>query len=452
MSSDYQFVSTNTEALLSNLIAAYEKITGQTMQPASPDRLFLLWMADVMVQLRVGINYAANQNIPSRAEEKNLDAVGELFYEKERPEAKAATCTMRFWISEAQSTSILIPVGTRVTDASSTHFWETTEDVYVPIGETFADATIRCQTPGAAGNGYAAGQLNTLVDPFSYYDHCENTTASDGGADRASDREYYEMMRASQDAYSTAGPMGAYVYWAKSVSKDIVDVKAICPKEAVKKTLPVYASHAFIGGDHLEAESLIVYLDSGTTPAVPGKDYTATYADALLTIEILGGGALAGATAIDISIECLKAGYVNIYALMKDGTIASDTIKGLIAGACSDGEVRPLTDYLNVEDPVTVPYDITVSYFIPTDTTLSAAEIQEAVAAAVADFEAWQCGKLGRDINPSKLNAMLMATGIKRAVITEPTFQKLGDGSDHTAPAVAAVRTVSITNGGYENE
>ena len=207
----YQFVSTDTDKLVSDLVAGYEKITGVSVQPASPEKLFIQWVADIIIQERAINNYTGNQNIPSRAEGENLDALGELFYITRRPAAQPAVCNMRFHISEAQETAILIPAGTRVTDASSTLVWETVEDVYIPIGDTHADVQIRCQTPGVVGNDYAAGQINTPVDLFDYVDHCENTTASDDGADEATDDEYYELMRASQDAYSTAGPKGGYM-------------------------------------------------------------------------------------------------------------------------------------------------------------------------------------------------------------------------------------------------
>lgn len=98
--------------------------------------------------------------------------------------AQAAVCTERFHISEAQTTAILIPAGTRVTDASGTLTWETVADAYVSIGETYADVQIRCQTVGAVGNGYAVGQINTFVDLFDYCERCENLTASDDGATR----------------------------------------------------------------------------------------------------------------------------------------------------------------------------------------------------------------------------------------------------------------------------
>lgn len=372
----YQFISTDPEELVSLLVAAYEKITGVSVQPASPEKLFIQWIANIIIQERVYNNYTGNQNIPSRAEGDNLDALGELFYVTERPTAKPAVCNERFHISEAQETAILIPAGTRVTDASNTLVWETVEDVYVPIGSTYADVQIKCQTPGKVGNDYAIGQINTLVDLFNYYDHCGNTTASDDGSDEATDDEYYELMRASQDAYSTAGPKGGYIYIAKRVSTEIADVVANTP----------------------------------------------------------------------------SAGKVALYVLMDDGTIAQEETKKAVLAACSEDTKRPLTDLVSVEDPETVDYNISFTYYIPSDAPVSSAEIEAAVNAAVEQYVTWQCAKLGRDINPSYLIGLLMQTGIKRVELTSPVFTVLKDGSDNSAPQVAKIGTVTATNGGHEDE
>ena len=372
----YQFISTDTNALVSALVSGYEKITGVSVQPASPEKLFIQWVADIIIQERVQNNYTGNQNIPSRASGENLDALGELFYVTERPAAQPAVCSQRFHISQAQAAAILIPAGTRVTDASGALVWETVEDVYVGIGDTCADVQVRCQTPGVAGNGYAAGQLNTIIDLFDYYDHCENTTASDGGADEASDGEYYELMRASMDAYSTAGPQGGYIYHAKRVSTKIADVAANSP-----------------------------------TP-----------------------------------------GTVDLYVLMDDGTIAQPEIKNAVLAACSADTVRPLTDLVSVKDPETVAYDIAFTYYIPAESPLSPADIEAAVDAAVKQYVAWQCGRLGRDINPSYLIGLLMQTGIKRVDLTAPAFTVLRDGSNQDTPQVAAIGGITATNGGYEDE
>ena len=137
---------------------------------------------------------------------------------------------------------------------------------------------------------------------------------------------------------------------------------------------------------------------------------------------------------------------------MDDGTIATTEIKNAVLSACNDDTVRPLTDKVSVKDPQKVSYNITFTYYVPKDSSLSSTEIKAAVDKAVAEFVAWQCGKLGRDINPSVLIGKLMQTGIKRVALTSPVFTTLRDGSDDTTPQVASVGTITATNGGYEDE
>ena len=373
---DYQFISTDTDALVSKLIASYEAMTGTTVQPASPEKLLIVWVANVIIQERVQNNYTGNQNLPSRAEGENLDPLGEQIYNVARPSAQAAICTERFYLSAAQATKVLIPAGTRVTDSEKTLIWETTADVYVESGALSADAMLQCQTLGAVGNGYAAGQIGVLVDLFPYYDHCENTTQSDKGADEATDDEYYDLMRASQDAYSTAGAKGGYIYFAKQVSTEIADVVANSP----------------------------------------------------------------------------RAGWVSLYVLMRDGSLAGTEIKNAVLSACNPDSVRAFTDDLSVNDAEAVDYDITLTYYIPSNAAKSSAEVQDAVQAAVNDYVAWQCAKFGRDINPDELRQRVKASGVKRVELTSPAFTPLRDGSDNTVPQVAHAGMVTFTNGGFEDE
>lgn len=373
---EHQFIPTDGDPIISKLIAMYELLTGTVVHPASPEMQFIRWVGNIIIHERVLNNYTGNQNVPSRAEGENLDALAELTYLRERPDSKAATCKMLFSISEAQDTAILIPAGTRITDANGTLTWETIEDIYVPIGETSVETQARCQTVGVAGNGYAAGQINALVDVYDYYSECKNVTASEGGADRATDDEYYELMRASMDAFSCAGARGGYIYWAKQVSTEIVDVVANSP--------------------------------------VPGE--------------------------------------VKIYVLMEGGTLAGEEMKNKVLAACNEDTKRPLTDHVFVEDAEVVPFDINFTYYLQTGRTKSAAEVAAAVNEAVEQYKAWQCGKLGRDINPDELREYLYHTGIKRIELTAPAFTALRDGRDKKVPQVARVGTVTITNGGYEDE
>lgn len=373
---EHQFISTDTGEVVALLTAVYEKITSTTVHPASPEKLFIQWAANIIVQERVLNNYTGNQNVPSRAEGENLDALAELTYIGARPEAKAAVCTMRFSISEAQDTAILIPAGTRVTDSGNTLIWETQADAYVPIGETSVELPVSCQTVGTAGNGYSPGQINTLVDIYDYYSECSNITESAGGSNVPDDDEYYELMRASMDAYSCAGARGGYIYFAKQVSTEIADVLAVSP-----------------------------------TP-----------------------------------------GVVKLYVLMDDGELASEEVKNKVLAACSADEVRPLTDQVFVEDAEAVSYDVAFTYYIQTGSSGSAADIAAAVQMAVDEFNTWQRAKLGRDINPSRLINLLMQTGIKRVDLKAPAFTVLRDGSDKDVPQVAALGSITITNGGYEDE
>lgn len=373
---EYQFFSADASEIVAEMVAKYEQITKTSVQPGSPEKLFIQWAAAVIIQERVLANYAANQNIPSRAEGENLDALGELFFAGKRPEANAAVCTVRFSISEKQSFPVLIPAGTRVTDSSGTLVWETVQDAYVTAGETFADVKVQCQTAGTVGNGYVPGQINTAVDLYDYYSGCANITESDGGTDRATDEEYYELLRESMDGYSTAGARNAYIYFAKKVSTEIVDVAVTTPEACV----------------------------------------------------------------------------VKLYVLMGDGGIAGEEMKAAVLAACSADEVRPLTDRVSVEDPETVSYNIAFTYYIPKGTASSSAQIQEDVNAVVQEYVSWQAGRLGRDINPSELMGRLMRTGIKRVAMTSPSYTALRDGSDNAVPQIASVGTITVTNGGYEDE
>ena len=384
---EYEFIPTTTAELEAQMIVDYEALSGETVMPASPERLMISWVASVILGERVKTNYAANQNLPSRADGENLDALAELFYATERPDATPAYCTVRFYISEAQLSAVLIPVGTRVTDGSQTLYWETVEDAWVPIGDTYVDAQVRCQTAGTVGNGYEAGAINTIVDVYDYYSACASTVESDGGADRLSDDEFYEILRMSLDGFSTAGAKGSYIYHAKAVSSEIADVVVNSP-----------------------------------TP-----------------------------------------GEIRLYVLGTDGSKAGDTLKALVLAACNSDDVRPLTDHVLMGDPEEVSYDITFTYYV-SDQSETSAELETDVQLAVDSFVQWQQGKLGRDINPSKLISLLMGTGIKRVDLTAPAYVHLRDGNlslynegdtpdlEDTIPQIGKVGTIRFVNGGVEDD
>lgn len=227
----YQFIRTEASEIERWLIHQWELILGMTVQPGSPERLYIQFMAYVLLYERNYFNQMANQNLPSRALGSHLDELGQLFYAKTRPSESKASCTERFYLTETQTRSVLVPKGTRITDGGATYYWTTDADAWIPAGSLYVDTTVTCQTAGEVGNDWAAGDLNVIVDVYDYYDRCENITTSDGGSDAPDDDEFYELLRSSMDALNTAGSTGSYAYHVKNVSTDITDVVINSPND-----------------------------------------------------------------------------------------------------------------------------------------------------------------------------------------------------------------------------
>ena len=233
---DIKFLETDTEIIESNMIALYEYLVQQTpgrehykCYTGSPERVFIAWMAAIVVQQRILIEDTAKKNVPRYAEGEYLDSLAELFKDIERLPATPAVATFRCYISEAQPQSVIVPQGTRITFDGNITF-ETTEELEIKAGQTYGDVTGQCQTPGTVGNNLAPGQVKEIVDVYDYYLKVENTTTTTGGAEEENDADYYERMRESMESFSTAGPVNSYIYHAKSVSAAVADVAATSPE------------------------------------------------------------------------------------------------------------------------------------------------------------------------------------------------------------------------------
>ena len=229
---EISFVNTDTETLVTSLIQSYEMFTGRTLYPADPTRLFILWIADIIIQERVIINESAKQNVPRYAEGEYLDSLAEIFKDTYRLEAEAAKTTFRFHLSKALTAPQIVPQGTRVTVDGKIVF-ETTVDLYIKAGALFGDVLATCQTVGTVGNGFVPGQITQIIDVYPYYEKVENITTSGGGAEEETDEAFYQRMRESMESFSTAGPAGAYVYHAKTASAQVADVSATSPERGV---------------------------------------------------------------------------------------------------------------------------------------------------------------------------------------------------------------------------
>lgn len=220
------FLGTDAETIRSQIITGFEQASGDTLAAGDPRRLFLLSIADVIIQQRTAINLAAQQNLLSYAQGGYLDALGQLLAVERMAESKAVT-TIEFTLSQALGSVYTIPAGTQVTNGVVT--FETDEDLLIPIGETTGEVSASCTVAGPVGNDYLAGQISTIVTPMTFVSGAQNTTITTGGADAESDPDFADRIRLAPNSFSVAGPEKAYVYHAKSVSPAIIDVKVNSP-------------------------------------------------------------------------------------------------------------------------------------------------------------------------------------------------------------------------------
>lgn len=125
---------------------------------------------------------------------------------------------------------------------------------------------------------------------------------------------------------------------------------------------------------------------------------------------------------IDVAVVSDEPGVVKIYPLLTGGTMPSEELLQSINNKLSASDVRPLTDKVEVLEPVRKEYNIDLDYYLYEERDVIP---DEKVQKVVSDYIMWQKSVLGRDINPDKLIADLQALGIKRVVIREPVFTKV---------------------------
>lgn len=135
----------------------------------------------------------------------------------------------------------------------------------------------------------------------------------------------------------------------------------------------------------------------------------------------------ASALVSDVSVLSPAPGEVDVYVLKTGGQLPDVNLLNSVDAILSDDAVRPLTDNVTVKAPTGVDYTIDLEYWIVDDDETESTNIQEAVGDAVDSYILWQSGKIGRDINPSKLESLVMNAGAKRVDITAPVYVELDD-------------------------
>ena len=146
----------------------------------------------------------------------------------------------------------------------------------------------------------------------------------------------------------------------------------------------------------------------------------------------------------DIHITSESPGIVNIIFTTSGGTIPSAEECRFLQEELSRDEWKEMTDKIVVSPPEIVEYDIDFTYYLESgeDAESVKGELQE----AVEEFQGWQAGQIGRDINDSKLIYMLLGTDVKRIECSLPVHRKLGTNQ------IAKAANINMAYGGTDDD
>ena len=426
-----EFITTDAALIFEEVITTLEAGVDEPLYPGDERRIFGEALVPLFVAMYNAMNDAARQKMLRYARGEVLDALGERVDVIRMAPTEAAT-VLRFSMNSAIEENVIIPAGTRVT-SDNTRYFATTQTAVIEAGDLFVDVEAVSEGGGTMYNDIAIGSVNVLVDLIAFIDSVSNIEITAGGADEEDDDSLRERIRVAPSKLSTAGPVNGYRYWAMSADTSIADVSVKSDEETISRILEVNGGKAYKGGSDLIAESLVVFLPDGTTPAISGTDYNATYEDDLLTIELLTGGALTSSSELKIEIRKTNAGVVKIIPICNNGELPDETILDKVLAACTASKVRPLTDKVVVEAPKVHEYDIELTYFTTAANEGACIQTVEGEGGAIDQYIEWQAGGLGRHINPDKLRTLIYepqwdaAVGATRVVINSPEFTKLND-------------------------
>jgi phage-related baseplate assembly protein len=277
---DISFAVKDPAVIEAEVIAYFEQISGRRLYPGDPLRLLLLGIVKYLALQRSQIDFAGKQNLIKYAVDGYLQNLAALVGTERLPPAPAVT-TIKFTLSVALPSNVTVKKGTRVTPGGKLYF-ATDTDVDIKAGELSAEVNATCLTAGIVGNGYYPGQINMLSDPFAYSLDVANTTISQGGADLEDQEAFRERTHIAPESFSSAGPYGAYIYWAKTASQLIVDVSVVSPGPGIVEIVPLLAGGEIPTQPILDA----VYDECNDVRRRPLTDYVIVRAPETHTYEL----------------------------------------------------------------------------------------------------------------------------------------------------------------------
>jgi len=123
-----------------------------------------------------------------------------------------------------------------------------------------------------------------------------------------------------------------------------------------------------------------------------------------------------------------RLGEVDVFVMLKNGGIPEEGGAELeaVEKVLNADKIRPLTDKVNVLPIKSIDVEYSLIWYITAEQGTQLVTIGDRIKAAVANYEAWQVERIGRDINPDRLVQLCLAAGAKRVEIDGLEFTQLG--------------------------
>ena len=207
------------------LVKKFEKDTDKTLFPAQSERIMISIIAYMANVVLARIQNALKLFFIQHTTIFFLRLWGE-FVDCPQLGAKQAHDILEVILYEPYSTEKTLPKGSKIQTKDGEYNFLTDEDLIIPAGETKGYVAITSELAGTVLNNYAAGEINTLIENYGYIKSVSNLNGATGGEDIEDVERYRQRLLSAPEKFSTAGPTGAYEYFAMSAHQGILDAKA----------------------------------------------------------------------------------------------------------------------------------------------------------------------------------------------------------------------------------
>lgn len=359
------FLETDVQKLRDEILALVESKIGESL-PAGDERRMNI---EAEIYALATIISHANEQCKGRllgyASGYQLDALGERVNCARLAPIPART-RLRFMLETVRPNDINIPIGTTVTSDNKVLF-ATDVSAVIKAGKTeVTDVPATATTGGVVTNGIPVGAIQSFVDRVPFVTGVYNTVESSGGDDG-------EPYPRAIDAVSGDDGEGDNRY-----------------RERIKLAPAAYSAAGSAASYEYHARSA-----SGNIESV------AVTSDQ-------------------------EAGTVEIYVTEKGGALPTQGTLDAVTAAVTRDEIRPLNDKVSVHAPTEVQYDIELTYYVLQADESAAQQAIEGQGGAVEQYNAWQQGQLGRDINPDRLRAFLLDHCV-RVDLVQPEYTAIAN-------------------------